>query len=175
MTAQMRAIQVWQRLLGCFGNSLVNKFGDEPPQEWVQAISGLSDDQLRQGIGDILKSGSVHAPTLPEFIKACRSAREFAVPLMPLIGREPIDPWGVEANMHMMGEVTRDAKYWHPDHVRGEPGPEGTRRTLLLVEAKNSWAQDMRDDPMPDLPSQKALWKHYVDRVREQIETRAAA
>jgi len=82
------------------------------------------------------------------------------------------DSWDTVANDHMMAEVLRDPKRWHPDssYRNGAvPGPEGTRRTRLLVAAKNSWATCMREtadsNGAVEVEAQKAMWSYYVGKI----------
>lgn len=154
-------------------DALMRKFGESPPMEWVSALAGLNDAQMQNGLRQLVKGGSAHVPTLPEFLKACREAREFQTPYKALPAQNQWDAWGVTANQHMLAEVLKDPKFWHPDHQHGEPGPIGTRRTLILVQAKNRWAQMMResaDDGHMDVPSQKGAWKFEVDKAREECQ-----
>lgn len=69
-----RCSDLWQRLIGLFGADAVRrKFGDSPPPEWVSVIASLDDFQLQRGMRRLVYSGKAHVPTLPEFVKLCRT------------------------------------------------------------------------------------------------------
>lgn len=188
-SSSQRATQLWQRLAGMFGaDSLERKFGISPPGEWIAAIGTLNDAQLANGLNGLVRDGSSHLPTLPEFIKQCRTSPSFSAPQTRLLQRgDDFDKWSMAANDHLLAYIQRNPKHYHPDASFGDdghgskrihPGPEGTRRTRLLVDGKNGWAQCMREtqeDDRVDVETQKGMWELFMGAAEEKIDKHAAA
>jgi hypothetical protein len=61
-----------------FGARWLETYGDEPSPTWANQIESLEEHQLKQGLSTVLKSGSPHPPSLPEFLAFCR--RQLATP-----------------------------------------------------------------------------------------------
>lgn len=170
-----RATAIWDRLLGCFGDSLLRKFGKTPPPEWVGAIGMLNDFQLERGLRRLVFSGKTQAPALPEFVRLCRAVGgddfDEGKPTLPRLAREDSfkgDAWDEAANRFLLGHfVTQIAK---KTRVFGKPasyellrasdadlrqlgidrhyldaGPDLVANTKKFVDAKNKWTADMRD------------------------------
>lgn len=154
-----RAALVWQHLAAMFGaDALKRKFGLQPPEEWSAALSYLADAQLQHGLDALLRSGSEHMPSLPQFLASCRSAREFSADQaqLALPGAEKPDAWESAANSHLLGYVAKCGavrRYFD------------RRETLILCQFKRSWAEDCRVDAieggMP-VPEQKRRWREAM-------------
>ena len=132
-----KARAVWDRLLGCFGDSLLRKFGPEPPQEWVGAIDALNPYQLDRGMRRIVFGWKGGAPTLPDFMRLCRSVGqdEFdegrpAVPLLP--GEDPWEgkEWQMTGNRHLLAHLMRQIL------VDGKRYGEGPSFACLRLSAR---------------------------------------
>lgn len=146
-----RAIAVWSRLLGVFGDGLVRKFGEEPPEEWIDAIGDLNDFQIRRGIKRLVFSWKGGAPNLPDFVRYCRAIGDDApdegptqhVP-MPQIEGPKFDQWDISANIRFWKYIThRLTESYRP---WGAPwSTEHAECTRIAVRYKNAWAQDMRE------------------------------
>ena len=52
------------------------EYGDLPPHSWVFAISELRDHQIERGIRKLINKGGASAPTLPQFVSACKWSDE---------------------------------------------------------------------------------------------------
>lgn len=166
-----RAAVLWERLGGMYGvDSLMRKFGESPPMEWVSALSAMNDAQMQNGLQQLAKAGSAHLPTLPEFLKACRESREFASPI-PQVTDSRFDPWDIAANHHFLAYLRR---CWA--NGRTFTAPE----TQVLVTWKNAWARDCREDavrtlevPHGSMPveEQMARWRDCMVRAWAQIGT----
>jgi len=158
-----RVTEVWDRLLGLYGSGLIRRFGKSPPDEWANLLGQLTDMQLRHGLEQLVKSGRAMPPSLPEFLALCRTAKEWAKPIMASAQLEDcsFDKWDREANQHMLAEVLRAA------HHRKYFTEEATR---TLLEWKHAWARDCRDaDQGEGVPreTQKIWWNDCMQRARE--------
>jgi hypothetical protein len=158
-----RTSEIWDRLLGLYGSGLIRKFGKAPPPEWDNLLAQLSDEQLRHGLAELVKSGRALPPSLPEFLALCRSAREWSAPIPTSVQIEGqrFDNWDIAANQHLFAEILRVA------NKRQHYTPEAT---MILVEWKNAWARDCRDHDEGDgvpLEKQKLWWQDCMDRARE--------
>lgn len=169
---QDRANQVWGRLAGCFGESLIRKFGEEPPSEWIGAISRLNDYQLQQGIRRVVYSGKAAAPSLPEFVKLCRTVGQADdVPDDPQATKPQMleytggnfDKWDIAGNRHLFAYVLRklDKKRCFDE-----------RETKILVRFKNLWADQMRlsagDETVP-VEEQVEVWEECIKRAETEM------
>lgn len=169
------------RLLGCFGDSLLRKFGDEPPQEWVSVIADLRDYQLERGMRRLLGQGKPHPPSLPEFRRICLEAsndREDSGPALPAPDNFSGDTWAVLANQHLLGFITRKLKSnpaalgsVKPYAFSGDCfSAEQARATAILVAYKNAWARDMREfGSLPTPQQQKSYWDDCMRRAMGEI------
>jgi len=122
----------------------------------------LNDYQLAQGMRRLVYSGKPHPPTLPEFMKLCRTVghaddvpdqRSRLPTSRTLAGPDDqFDGWDIAANFRLLGYVLRkgvDRKYIDP------------RQTQVLVAFKHRWADLMRNSgSREDVPlaDQDAAW-----------------
>lgn len=166
---------MWDRLLGCFGDQLLRKFGAEPPQEWVGAISSLPDRQIERGLRRILYGWKGGPPNLPDFMRLCRSVGtddfDEGDSGLPKLAHEDSfkgDAWDMAANRYLMGHIAKLMKkdpkcLGRPASVKLMQAPlkdlqdlgidqhyldahgEFVENVKRLVAAKNAWAVDMRD------------------------------
>lgn len=170
-----RATTIWDRLLGCFGDSLLRKFGKTPPAEWVGAIGMLNDRQIERGLKRLVFGGKNQPPSLPEFIRVCRAVGtddfEEGDQKLPRLAHEDTfrgDVWDMAANRFLMGHIAKRVKqntlcYGKPasyallqapakdlqelgvDPHYLDASAEMIDRIKKLIAAKNDWAADMRD------------------------------
>lgn len=136
--------------MGYYGDSLIRRFDEEPPQEWIDAIASLNDFQVQRGMRRLLAAkGGV--PSLPEFMRQCRGiGDEFdqADPKpAPPLAKAPetaYDGWDVSGNVRLLKHVTQVScgghRPWGPPWT--EQHAECTR---IAVRYKHAWAQDMRE------------------------------
>lgn len=166
---------IWGRLLGCFGDALLRKFGKEPPEEWIAGLGMLTASQHERGLRRIVFGWKGGPPSLPDFMRLCRSIGndEFddGKPALPMLAGPETwtgDAWDAAASRYLMGYIaTRmrtDPKCWgRPASyaVMGAPkvdldklgldehnldaAPAFVERVHCLVAMKNAWAADMRD------------------------------
>jgi hypothetical protein len=148
---QARATAVWDKLLGFYGDSLLRRFGAEPPAEWAEAIGMLADAQVTRGIRRLMfGAGAKGVPSLPEFMRVCRvlgddapdeGPRPIALPALPTGN---FDGWAMTANnrfmKYVMHRIQENTRAW------GSGGStQQAENTRIAVAYKNAWAQDMRE------------------------------
>lgn len=188
----MRAI--WDRLLGCFGDALLRKFGAEPPQEWIGAIGQLGLGQLERGMRRLVFGWKGGPPTLPDFMRLCRSVGtdDFdegnnTQPRLSTADNFGGDAWAMVANRYLLGHIHKrmsgDPRFYGrgasyamltagTDKVPPGTDQEFVRNMHALVAAKNAWADDMRDiaqDGEVDPEMQKAIWRDWIQRAESQM------
>lgn len=147
---------MWVKLLGIFGDGLVRKFSDEPPEEWVEAIADLNDFQIRRGIKRMVFSWKGGVPNLPDFVRFCRAIGDDApdegpakYSPTPQIEGPKFDGWDISGNVRFHKYVSHRLM----DHYRpwGPPGStELAECTRIAVGYKNAWARDMRESEVMD-------------------------
>lgn len=59
-----------------YGSRLTRDYGVSVPDVWRSAISSLRDHEIQRGLRRLAGSGGGSAPTLPQFMKACRQIGE---------------------------------------------------------------------------------------------------
>jgi hypothetical protein len=166
---------VWDKLLGFFGDGLVRKFGEEPPEEWIEAIAELNDFQLRRGFKRFTFSWKGGVPSLPDFVRYCRAIGDDApdegpqkyVPT-PQIEGPKFDGWDISGNMRFWKYIThRLMENYRP---WGAPWTEEHAEcTRIAVRYKNAWAQDMRESEKMDTSTGEVI------RLSEQEQMRLFA
>lgn len=130
----------------------------------------LNDYQLQQGMRRMLYSGKQTPPSLPEFIKLCRTVgHDDAIPdeRPALTGPSEDgwtgDAWDQAANIHLLGYVTRaliEKRTFDPDQTR------------TLVRYKNAWAADMREQAINGsvpVEAQKASWADFMKGAEAEL------
>jgi hypothetical protein len=174
--------QVWSRLAGCFGEGLSRKFGDDPPAEWRSVIAELNDYQLAQGMRRLKHSGKPHPPSLPEFVKLCRTVghaddvSDVRVPTdQQLLPGPSMDRWQLAGNRRLLGHITRRI----PKDPRCYHGGEGHAANIhTLVAMKNRWVELMQDAATVDgVPpdEQNQSWRVCMAQAEEIIAAGHAA
>lgn len=66
-----------------YGGRLTRDLGESVPETWRRAILQLSDHEVRRGLARLLKGGHSGAPSLPQFVKACKLIGEDDGPSAP--------------------------------------------------------------------------------------------
>jgi len=142
--------------LGFFGDGLLRKFGDEPPEEWIEAIDALNDFQLRRGFKRLTFSWKGGVPNLPDFVRYCRAIGDDAPDegpshqvSVPQIEGPKFDGWDIGGNIRFWQYIThRLTESYRP---WGAPwSEEHAECTRIAVRYKNAWAQDMRESETMD-------------------------
>lgn len=163
-----RATEIWKRFVGMFGGDAVDrKFGKAPPPEWEAVVSMLMDFEIDRGMRRIIFSGKGHVPTLPEFVKFCRTIGGDDFDEGPRLAALPNpdgfkgDEWDMAAGRHLLAYITRvmpqnPQRYGRPASYLAMKGdrkksqnadasPQFIRAVGILVQFKNAWARDMRE------------------------------
>lgn len=194
---QQRGDEVWKRLIGLFGGDAVKrKYGDTMPPEWRAIIAKLNAVELERGMRRLVHSGRDQVPTLPAFVKLCRAVGgdgEFnegsGAPALPNPARWQGDAWDVAANTHLLAHITRRLKadprcYGRPASAHAmrtttdpnaDASPEFIAAVGLLVQAKNTWANDMREiaeDGAVNADLQRASWNDLIGAAETEIAAR---
>lgn len=148
---QDRAKVVWDKLLGFFGDGLLRKFGEDPPEEWIETLDDISDFQIRRGFKRLTFGWKGGVPNLPDFVRLCRAIGDDAPDegpgervSAPAIDGPRFDGWDISGNVRFHKYVTHRLM----DSYRpwGAPGSaELAECTRIAVAYKNAWAQDMRE------------------------------
>lgn len=79
-----------------YGSRLTRDFGESVPEPWRSAINTLSDEQVRRGMRRLTAAGSASTPTLPQFVRACRTVGDDegeARPAATFLPGPRYDPW----------------------------------------------------------------------------------
>ena len=156
---------MWRRLGGLYGFDAVSrKYGEVPPDEWVQMIGGLSDAQVANGLEKLFKEGVKHCPSLPEFINHCRDARNWGpIRDLPYLPDPKSDGWVVAGNVHLMAYVRRNA---------GNRRYFNSEQTMNLVAWKNAWVRDVSEEAGSDgldVKRQKEMWADCMARAEASM------
>lgn len=127
----------------------------------------------------VVFSGKATAPSLPEFVKLCRTVGHTddvpdqlpPPPAQPAIAHEQqeFDNWAMAANQHLLAYILRKL------HEKRTFNPQETR---ILVRFKNLWADQMRlsatDDGVP-IEEQQEVWAECIRRAEAEIAAAASA
>jgi hypothetical protein len=187
-----RAPEVWRRLIGLFGgDSVRRKYGDTPPTEWASVIAKLNDYDLERGMRRLVHSGRGHVPSLPEFVKLCRTVGQADdvpdAPQNPQLSAPDdgrFDDWAMTANRHLLAYVFKHTalrtRRYAPGWTSGggvvTPGPESRARTAVLVKWKNEWAARMRaaaDEHGVNVEDQRDIWANCMALAEAELDAMA--
>lgn len=179
-----RGNDVWRRFAGLFGgDAIMRKFGKDIPPEWTSVLSKLKDFELDRGMRRLVHSGRDGVPSLPAFVKLCRTIQEDGVEEGP----RPIalpnpdnwqgDKWDIAANLRLMSYLMRQVV--KRTRVFGAPNsPQMKRATDILVGYKKRWSALMRDWDVnretgeiiePPLEDQNASWGGLIESAEAEI------
>lgn len=143
----------------------------------------------------LVYSGKAHPPTLPEFMKLCRTIGfddnvpdEIQRPRLPMPD-DGFDGWAVLANRRLLRHITtvipanpqrygvfptieamKDPERAHL--VNADAGAEFVNSMHILAAFKNQWADLMRDAATEEgvpLDEQDAAWDTGIRQAEEQI------
>ena len=168
---------VWDRLLGCFGEGLLRKFGATPNQEWTAAIDMLDDRQIERGLRRIVFGWKGGPPNLPDFMRLCRTIGDVGIEegpeprwALPAPDDYAGDSWDMAANKYLLGHIAT--------RLSEKPGCYGAQNSVemraavaKLLAAKNAWAADMRDLAVNgEVPpsTQKAVWYDLISTAEKR-------
>lgn len=190
--ATSKANAAWQRLLDSFGDSLLRKFGDTPPQEWERELTRLTEYQIDRAFRRMNARGLTSPPTLPQFLRLARSVVEEddppqAAPYRALEHAE-LNRWEAAGTEHLVNylrrQVAKDLAYFGPTPsvaALRSPGPLRCAPTLhrnvqRFVAARDAWVADMQDldkangERGVDPALQQATWSDYIQRAESALQ-----
>lgn len=78
-----RASETWTALAEMYGGRLTRDLGESVPETWRRTITGLKDYEIQRGLARLLKGGQASAPSLPQFVKACKTIGDDDGPSAP--------------------------------------------------------------------------------------------
>lgn len=178
------------------------------PDVWIAGVGSLSDYEVDRGLRRLMRSGKPHAPSLPEFLRLCREVANDdldtpALPALPAPDNFKGDDWTARANLLMLKHVLTQASkgvhyscvwtrggHWKGkpyrdekgvDHPPMPPTQETKDLTQPLVDFKNAWALDMRENaaagsilPTKEQNAQFAECMRRADELVAQVRARYA-
>lgn len=144
----------------------------------------VNDYQLRQGMRRILASGKPHAPTLPEFLKLCRTVGHaddvpdrLPPPKHPALEGPQMGPWELLGNRRLLKYITTKVPE-NPKRYGDPPLPSNPRfaaNVNTLVAMKNRWVslmlEDATDEGVP-IADQEFCWNECMKQAEAQIAER---
>lgn len=138
-----------------YGGRLTRDFGESVPSTWRSAINSLKDHEVQRGIRRLTAAGSSSAPTLPQFVKACKTIGDDEGEIHPASTSLPAPP------------ITWQVRTGNLALFRFLLSRQGVPEDLVseLVAAKNKIVSTVHDDD-----DQAAL----VDVLRAAFERIAA-
>lgn len=165
---------MWDKLLGLFGDALLRKFDAEPPEEWVVAISMLSDFEITRGIKRFVFGWKGGVPNLSDFVRFCRNVGDEIdegprPKALPKQDDWKGDGWDVSANTRFWKYITHRLTESH--RPWGEAWtPLHAECTRIALAYKNAWAQDMREytdaDGVCMMPTEEYQQKTFAECMR---------
>lgn len=192
--AQSRAEALWRRLAGLFGgDSLERRYGPRAPDEWVVMIGRLKDHELERGLRRLVYGGAKHVPTLPEFVKLCRTIGQAEgvedAPqriALPAPTGPQVDGWETRANLlllkHISTRLAREPRRYGDYRISrvtmgAAPDPNMAARVEILIRAKSLWALDARETPDGQRTSEqlRTTWHEFMAAAEAEIDRIIAA
>lgn len=99
--------QLWRLLAQTWGNRFLENYGNAPNEAWSAALANLSAQQCKHALGQLIKSGTPHPPTLPEFMVEARKYRP-AFKSRPEELTNPVSPEKAQENIRRLREAMKD-------------------------------------------------------------------
>lgn len=103
-----------------FGPRLVRDYGQSAPDTWRNVIGAMHSYELQRGLKNLLESGSGSVPTLPQFIKACRTPIESEQSPAPVSHRveRKFDPIEAHANKCLIAYMWNKRRhFWNDEQL----------------------------------------------------------
>jgi hypothetical protein len=152
----------------------VRKFGEEPPEEWIAALTRVNDYQVERGLRRMVFGWKGGPPSLPDFVRYCRAIgdeydegpRDRAP--APKVEGPKLDGWDISGNIRFWKYIThRLADSYRPWGAASTE--EHDRCTGIAMAYKNAWAADMRESDQLDPSSGEII------RLPEEEQSRLFA
>lgn len=145
-----------------YGTRLTRDFGESVPEPWKQAIASLKRHEIDRGLRRLTAGGSGSPPTLPQFMKACKTIGEEEGPSRPATKPQLPAP--------EIDNFTRAANHWMFNYLRQRT----TSRAALkdMIAEKNRLVMQYRSidtvDRVTDKEFLDALHKAWNKVWKEQ-------
>lgn len=153
-----RAERTWSALAEIFGGSLTSSFGATCPPLWAARIAALSDAQLEHGLRCMAEVDSPYAPSLGQFVTACKSARGRAPQALP----QPTDHWHGALNRLLLSKLMRAMGVPH-ETLRALVGAK--RSLAAQLRAAYGDGTDIRDRDRDDLRDIERGYAAQLDEI----------
>lgn len=179
-TQSSRADSLWRHLAQMFGaDALSRKYGDSIPHDWRKMVDALSEFELGRGMRRLANSGKAHVPTLPEFLRMAREiGGDYAGDPRPdtkalASPQDGMDGWDAMAGRHLLAHILRQAKAKRYYAGSDPKSREAKELTQPLVDAKNAWADEMREAAKAGtLPTDhgRAWWNEAMQKADAAVD-----
>lgn len=126
-----------------FGHRWTSQYGEEDDGTWLQALRGITPDQVRQALQAVEDSGAEWPPTLPQFKAYCRGRRgEFGIGYVPEVyrARAETDPSRLLTSDHRKNERAANLERFRrlvTGSLEPEDGQEKGRRGAAAEQASD--------------------------------------
>lgn len=72
-TAKAEALgtKLWEIFAEMYGHKLVSQYGESPPDAWVRCLTGISGQQIADGLHKCIDDSPEWPPTAPQFRNMC--------------------------------------------------------------------------------------------------------
>ena len=98
---------LWVAMGQAWGARFHEQFGTTAPDIWQQALERIPVEHCRSALLSLVKSGTGHPPTLPEFIEAVRRTRPVERPALLDEKRPVVDPEAAKRNIAKLRALLR--------------------------------------------------------------------
>lgn len=160
--AKRRAFFLWNRLRQMYGSRFLDQFGTEPNDLWITAVDGLLDAQIKLALQRLVREGSQHPPTLPEFMAIATKPQSSTVNTYTAPAN--VGTWQKLAN-RAFHDVLKESLL----HGRTLYDPERSEEVLeALRKLKATYAEAYGSDPSAAeqaefMESVRAMLRDYAD------------
>jgi hypothetical protein len=139
-------------------------------------LGRLNGYEIDRALRRLAYGARSNVPSLPDFVKLARTVAhddwdEPTPSPLPRLPGDSADAWEIAANNHLFAHILRTmqknpTRYGDP----ARPSASMVKATALLVAAKKSWAQAMRDAEPVSVEEQKRQWNDCMVRAETEIE-----
>lgn len=136
------AARIWAIFSGMYGVRLTRDFGESVPDVWRQAIATLPRHEIERGLRRLTIGGSGSPPTLPQFVRACKTVGDDEL-------RQPNQAALPEKDLR--DNFERFADHLFLNYLRRKGGVADSLLPLLLVvkrELTDSFREIHSEDPV---------------------------
>lgn len=146
-----------------YGGKIQRDYGESAPEAWANVIGAMKDFELAGGLKQLLNAGSGSPPTLPQFVKACRNAKEHDGPEANHSPERTLPRPEFMEKFHAHGQKCLFAYLW-------KRGPASAESLQSMLVKKNNLVCDYRsiaeEEEVTGKELKEALFKAW-DEVYE--------